>query len=78
MSKIIKIIGRRVDDLSDAFRGNAPRESVFAEAQYLISLIDQKKILAKMIDDGHALERLDDYYRYCRMVENTLAIGENQ
>ena len=78
MPKIVKVIGRQVDELSDAFRGNAPREAVLAEAQHLIKLINQKRIVAKLWDHGPMLERLTDYYRYCRMVENNLAIGENQ
>jgi len=76
--KIIKIIDKRVNALSEQFiNRSAPTEAMFAEVQYLIQLIDQKRILARMVDDGSLLEELTQRYRYCKMVENNLAIGEN-
>ena len=76
--KIIKIIDKRVNALSEQFiNRSAPTEAMLSEAQYIIQLIDQKRILARMIDDGELLELLAQRYRYCKMVENNLAIGEN-
>lgn len=76
--KIIKIIDKRVDALSENFiHRSAPKEAMLAEAQHLIQLIDQKRNFARWVDDGTLLELLTMRYRYCKMVENNLAIGEN-
>lgn len=76
--KIIQTIDKRVDALSEQFiKRSAPTEAMFAEVQYLIRLIEQKRNLAKWVDNGHLLELLTQRYRYCKMVENNLAIGEN-
>lgn len=76
MTKIFKIIGKRVDELSaDFLNDSIDRGVVYNNAEELLALINQKIGFFNRMDWAEGRDGLTDYKRYCEMVIRHISTG---